>query len=125
MKKAILLTCITLLTLGSIGSGRSFAETSNVEKQKAKSAYEKVPAEAREVFEYVLKTGKTPKGYVGGRTWQNREKRLPKGGDYREYDVHPKVQGRNRGAERIVIDFKSMKGWYTADHYQTFIPIRR
>ena len=44
-------------------------------------------------------------------------------GRYREYDVHPKVPGKNRGAERIVIDQRTGKAYYTADHYRTFVPM--
>jgi len=73
----------------------------------------------------VIRNGRTPKGYVGGRVWHNRERRLPSGGNYHEYDVNPKVRGKNRGAERIIIDIDRKSGWYTADHYRTFIPIRK
>jgi ribonuclease T1 len=82
-----------------------------------------VPQYARDVFTYVMKNGRAPVGYVGGRVWQNREHRLPAGGDYREYDVHAKVRGVNRGAERIIVDRPAGRGWYTGDHYRTFIPI--
>ncbi|HTY58968.1 MAG TPA: ribonuclease domain-containing protein [Bacteroidota bacterium] len=82
-----------------------------------------VPAYALDVFDYVLKHGRAPRGYVGGRVWQNREHRLPARGDYREFDVHPKVRGVNRGAERIIVDLAARKGWYTGDHYRTFIQI--
>jgi ribonuclease T1 len=84
-----------------------------------------IPRKAVEVYQYVLKNGTAPPGYVGGRVWQNREKRLPRGGDYHEFDVNPKMKGRNRGAERIVVDFRSWKGWYTPDHYITFILLKR
>ena len=61
-------------------------------------------------------------GYVGGRPFLNRERILPRG-RYREYDVHPKVPGQNRGGERIVIDQGTGKAYYTADHYRSFIPM--
>ena len=61
-------------------------------------------------------------GYAGGRTFRNRERTLPRG-RYREYDVHPKVRGKNRGAERVVIDQRTGKAYYTADHYHSFIPM--
>ncbi len=61
-------------------------------------------------------------GYVGGRTFRNREHALPRG-RYREYDVHPKVPGKNRGPERIVIEQRTGKAFYTADHYRSFIPM--
>ena len=56
---------------------------------------------------------------MGGRTFSNRERRLPRG-SYREYDVNPKKSGRNRGTERIVIEQRTGKAYYTRDHYETF-----
>ena len=61
-------------------------------------------------------------GYIAGRVFQNRERRLPRG-LYREYDVNPKVRGRSRDAERIVIEQDTGKAYYTDDHYRTFIPL--
>lgn len=61
-------------------------------------------------------------GYVGGREFQNRERRLPRG-SYREYDVNPKRQGRGRDAERLVIEQRTGKAYYTGDHYRTFAPL--
>lgn len=84
-----------------------------------------VPDKAIEVYNYVLSHHTAPSGYVGGRVWRNRENNLPQGGNYHEFDVNPKVHGRNRGAERIVVDYKSGKGWYTSDHYRTFVVIPR
>lgn len=61
-------------------------------------------------------------GYVGGRAFQNREHRLPPG-RYREYDVNPKIRGRSRDAERIVVEQYSGKAYYSGDHYRTFTPL--
>lgn len=61
-------------------------------------------------------------GYIGGRDFQNRERRLPRG-HYREYDVNPKIRGRSRDAERLVIEQRTGKAYYTGDHYRTFIPL--
>jgi ribonuclease T1 len=84
---------------------------------------EGVPAKAYEVLATIQQNGgKPPPGYVGGRTFMNRERRLPSG-RYREYDIHPPVPGKNRGAERIVVDQRSGKAYYTGDHYRTFIPM--
>jgi ribonuclease T1 len=66
--------------------------------------------------------GKALPGYIGGRVFQNRERRLPPG-HYREYDVNPKMRGRSRDAERIVIEQASGRAYYTGDHYRTFIPL--
>jgi ribonuclease T1 len=61
-------------------------------------------------------------GYVGGNTFRNRERRLPRG-RYREYDVNRKIPGRPRDAERLVIEQQSGKAYYTNDHYRTFVPL--
>lgn len=61
-------------------------------------------------------------GYIGGRDFQNRERRLPRG-NYREYDVNPKRHGRGRDAERLVIEQRTGKAYYTGDHYRTFVPL--
>lgn len=61
-------------------------------------------------------------GYIGGRDFQNRERLLPRG-RYREYDVNPKIPGRRRDAERIVIEQRTGKAYYTSDHYRTFVPL--
>ncbi|SPP64689.1 ribonuclease domain-containing protein [Nitrospira lenta] len=61
-------------------------------------------------------------GYIGGRDFQNRERRLPRG-RYREYDVNPKIRGRSRDAERLVIEQHTGKAYYTDDHYRTFTPL--
>lgn len=84
-----------------------------------------IPSEAWDVLaEIRSRRGAPLPGYVGGRIFQNREGRLPRG-TYREYDVHPKVAGRPRDAARLVIDQKTGKAYYTADHYRTFHPMLR
>ena len=78
---------------------------------------------AREVLATIQARGGEPlAGYVGGRAFQNRERRLP-AGRYREYDVHPRVAGRDRGAERLVIEQGTGRAYYTGDHYRTFVPL--
>ncbi|MCC2640684.1 MAG: putative Guanyl-specific ribonuclease Sa [Nitrospira sp.] len=82
-----------------------------------------IPAVARETLQVIeARQGDPLPGYVGGRTFLNRERKLPRG-RYREYDVHPKVRGKNRGAERIVIEQRSGKAYYTSDHYHSFVPM--
>ena len=61
-------------------------------------------------------------GYVGGREFYNRERLLPSG-RYREYDVNPKKRGQGRDAERIVIEQRTKKAYYTKDHYRSFVPL--
>lgn len=78
---------------------------------------------ARDLLEAIQQQGgKALPGYIGGRAFRNRERRLPRG-HYREYDVNPKIRGRSRDAERIVIDQDSGRAYYTGDHYRTFIPL--
>ena len=80
-----------------------------------------VPQKVLHVLQIVRSTGQPPDGYVGGRVFQNREGHLPAGGDYREFDVDPHQGDRN--AERIIVEWNTKKAWYTADHYQTFVPL--
>ncbi len=97
-------------------------------KPAPKTPVSEVPAYALEVLKHIRNNGVAPDGYVGGREFLNREKHLrPKeeGGKrirYSEWDVHPKVQGQNRGAERLVTG-SDHSAWYTADHYKSFIKI--
>ncbi len=82
-----------------------------------------VPDKVYEVLGEIQRLqGNPPPGYVGGRPFQNRERRLPRG-QYREYDVNPKVPGQNRGPERLVIEKKSGRAYYTKDHYRSFVPV--
>lgn len=69
-----------------------------------------------------VRDGKPLAGYIGGRTFQNRERLLPPG-RYREYDVNPKIRGRSRDSERIVIEQDTGRAYYTGNHYRTFIPL--
>jgi ribonuclease T1 len=81
------------------------------------------PQKARDLLALLQERGDAPlPGYIGGRDFQNRERRLPRG-RYREYDVNPKVRGRSRDAERIVIERRTGKAYYTGDHYRTFLPL--
>ncbi len=99
------------------GSVRASPET----KQRAVS--DAIPPVARDTLKAIeARHGEPLPGYVGGRNFQNRERALPRG-RYREYDVHPKVPGKNRGAERIVINQASGKAYYTDDHYRSFVPM--
>jgi ribonuclease T1 len=85
----------------------------------------KTPAleHAHEMLAAIQARGGEPlAGYVGGRAFQNRERRLP-AGRYREYDVHPRDAGRDRGPERLVIEQATGRAYYTGDHYRTFVPL--
>lgn len=99
------------------------------EEKKAPEQNEQIPAYVFEVLDYVRENGKAMEGYVGGRVFANREKKLPSKGSkgekitYREWDVHPKIKGENRGPERLVTSGKK-SAYYTRDHYKTFIEIK-
>lgn len=87
-----------------------------------------VPAHVLEVLNFIRRNGQSPEGYVGGKEFLNREKKLPaKAPDgkrirYSEWDVHPKVKGENRGPDRLVTG-SDHSAWYTKNHYKTFIKI--
>jgi ribonuclease T1 len=100
------------------------AETGPANEQSAdRRVLKEPPPKAKAVLEAIQKRhGEVLPGYVGGRWFQNRERRLPPG-QYREYDVNPRVPGRNRGAERLVIEQATGKAYYTDDHYRTFTPM--
>lgn len=88
----------------------------------------KIPTYVLENLQFIRSNGHAPEGYVGGREFQNREKRLPqkkpdgKKIRYSEWDVHPKEQGKNRGPERLVTG-SDHSAYYTKDHYKTFLKI--
>jgi ribonuclease T1 len=88
-----------------------------------------IPEKVYAVVQYIKANNKAMDGYVGGRVFTNREKILPQqdatgaGINYQEWDVNPKVQGQNRGTERICTGSDG-RSWYTNDHYRTFTEIK-
>jgi ribonuclease T1 len=88
-----------------------------------------VPQKALDVLQYIKQNGKAMPGYVGGRVFSNREKLLPQTDDngnnmqYNEWDVNPKVEGQNRGTQRLVTS-RSGRAWYTGNHYKSFTEIK-
>jgi ribonuclease T1 len=83
----------------------------------------KAPDKAYALLEALKqRNGDTLPGYVGGKVFQNRERRLPRG-RYKEYDVNRRVPGRSRDGERLVIEQDTGKAYYTNDHYRTFLPL--
>jgi ribonuclease T1 len=88
-----------------------------------------VPTKALKVLKYVRENGVAMDGYVGGRKFGNYEGLLPKKDatgkriNYQEWDVNPKIQGKNRGAERLVTGSDG-KAYYTDDHYRSFVVVR-
>lgn len=121
----ILLRCLTALLLfagGNFGSSVHAAPS-------AALAQTRVPPEALQVLAYVRRHHEAPPGHVGGRRFGNFEGRLPKTDGwgrrlaYQEWDVFPKVNGRNRGTHRLVTGSDG-RAWYTGDHYATFAEIK-
>ncbi|MBL8075256.1 MAG: hypothetical protein JNL29_12895 [Nitrospira sp.] len=129
----LLTLCCTILLLPSIGiTSHTLDQNSLLESapillspQTDEPSWSATPPQkAYDLLRLLEKRGGQPlPGYVGGRDFQNRERRLPPG-RYREYDVNPKIRGRGRDAERIVIEQRSGKAYYTGDHYRTFVPLK-
>ena len=92
-----------------------------------------VAEKARTVLKYVDEHHEAPTGYEGGRTFHNGggagDQALPKHDDrgraiaYQDWDVNPKVEGVNRGTERLVTGSDG-SAYITAAHYRTFTKIR-
>ncbi len=89
----------------------------------------RIPPEALRVLAYLREHREAPPGHVGGRRFGNFEGRLPKvdgrGGRiaYQEWDIFPKVRGRNRGPHRLVTGSDG-RAWYTGDHYASFTELK-
>ncbi|MCF8326145.1 MAG: ribonuclease [Leadbetterella sp.] len=88
-----------------------------------------VPNKVWKVLSQIEETGEAPDGYVGGRKFKNLEGLLTKADknnkkiNYKEWDVNPKIEGKNRGKERLVTgDDKS--AYFTNDHYESFKKIK-
>jgi ribonuclease T1 len=94
----------------------------------------RIPEAAWRTLDHVRRTGEAPRDQVGGRRYGNYgsggEEKLPvRDGrghriDYQEWDIHPRIPGRNRGAERLTTGSDG-RAWYTADHYCSFTELRR
>jgi ribonuclease T1 len=87
-----------------------------------------IPEAAFSTWNYIKQYNKAPKGNVGGRQFGNYEELLPKINTqkkklkYREWDIYPKKNGKNRGAERLVTSSDG-NAYYTADHYSSFVKL--
>jgi ribonuclease T1 len=106
-----------------------FNQNQNSHVAKTSSDDKGVPSKVFDVLAYVDKNASAMDGYVGGRTFKNLEKLLPKNNEnggkikYQEWDVNPKKEGRNRGKERLVTG-DDRSAYFTNDHYNTFKKIR-
>jgi ribonuclease T1 len=89
-----------------------------------------VPPYVLETLEYIFEHNQAPDGYVGGKIFRNREGLLPNANtngekyQYREWDVHPRESGKNRGAEGLVTSNKN-DAYFTSDHYKSFIKLNK
>ncbi len=108
----------------------SYTDTDdNSSSQHSVNQQATVPSKVLKVLQYVKQHKEAMEGYVGGRTFGNYEGHLPKKDatgkkiTYQEWDVNPKVKGKNRGAERLVTGSDG-KAYYTDDHYNTFTEIK-
>lgn len=112
------------IAAADLGDGPLNADTIRSPSQaEPPSSLATPPQKAYNLLKQLEERGGTPlPGYIGGRDFQNRERRLP-WGYYREYDVNPKRRGRGRDAERLVIERRTGKAYYTGDHYRTFVPL--
>ena len=125
---AFLFTILFVCTSSLLGSTGDFSATPLYDQapgqfQRSAEATTQAPQKAYDLLIRLEERHGTPlPGYVGGREFQNRERRLP-WGRYREYDVNPKLRGRGRDAERLVIEQRTGKAYYTGDHYRTFVPL--
>jgi ribonuclease T1 len=107
-------------------------ETGTSSERSGESPAE-VAEKARAVLKYIDEHNEAPTEYEGGRVFHNSggsgEQLLPRHDDsgraitYREWDVNPKLEGVNRGTERLVTGSDG-SAYMTADHYKTFTKIR-
>ena len=116
----------SLLGLGACGGGQVPPPPA---PQVQAAPRDPVPSAARETLAYIRQHGYAAPGYVGGRVFGNYEGALPRYDarrrriQYREWDVHPMAEHRNRGAERLVTGSDG-RAWYTDDHYRTFTEVK-
>ena len=92
-----------------------------------------VRTKALYVLSVVDVTGRAPSGYVGGRQFMNDGRggtsALPRTDGagrpvtYTEYDVNPKINGVNRGPQRLVTGSDGA-AYCTGDHYLTWTRLR-
>ncbi|RYF72901.1 MAG: ribonuclease [Cytophagaceae bacterium] len=88
-----------------------------------------IPQKVYDVLTYVRANKRAIDGYVGGRRFGNYENHLPRSDtdgkpiQYQEWDVNPRVQGKNRGTERLITGSDG-RAWFTNDHYNTFVKVK-
>jgi guanyl-specific ribonuclease Sa len=124
------LVCLGILvSQAACGTGAGVPPSAPVPAQAQAAPQDSIPAHVRQTLAYVQKHGYAPPGYVGGRIFGNYEGLLPRYNvrrkriEYREWDVHPKAEGRTRGGERLVTGDDG-RVWYSRDHYRTFSEVK-
>ncbi len=124
-----LVCLLVLLPLAACGPGPGAAAPPPAQAHRQATPQDPIPGHARETRAYNRQHGFAPPGYVGGRVFGNYEGLLPrydthrKRIEYREWDVRPKAEGRNRGAERLITGSDG-RAWYSADHYRSFLEVK-
>jgi ribonuclease T1 len=85
----------------------------------------RLPVEAQRTVALIDRGGPFPYAKDGA-VFGNRERRLPvqRSGYYREYTV-PTPGSDDRGARRVIAGDDGRQLFYTADHYASFVRIRR
>ena len=95
---------------------------------RPRTSQNRSPPYVFQVLAYVRANNRPMDGYVGGRRFGNFENHLPRSNTngnpirYQEWDVNPKLPGRNRGTERLITG-SDQRAWFTNDHYNTFSEI--
>jgi ribonuclease T1 len=84
-----------------------------------------LPVEAQRTVALIDRGGPFPYGKDGA-VFGNRERLLPvqRSGYYREYTV-PTPGSDDRGARRVIAGDAGRQLFYTADHYASFVRVRR
>lgn len=134
LKRKLLIFLLAGVLLGLAGSEWYHHSNSEQETGKQNTAQSSenaiaIPRKVYETLKHIDAFGQAREGYKGGAPFFNYEKRLPgrdPQGDlirYREWDVNPKIKGKNRGTERLVTG-SDQSAWYTHNHYKSFIKIR-
>ncbi len=113
----------------SEGENSKYAPENRSDATQADIRTGDVPTKALKVLKYARENGVAMDGYVGGRRFGNFENLLPKKDasgkriNYQEWDVNPKIQGKNRGTERLITGSDG-KAYYTNDHYRSFVKVK-
>ncbi|MGI9104313.1 MAG: RHS repeat-associated core domain-containing protein, partial [Terriglobales bacterium] len=88
-----------------------------------------IPLKALKILDAIDLSNSAGPNIQGGKTFQNREGKLPptdQNGNaivYKEWDVTPRQAGGGRGTERMVTGSDG-SAYYTSDHYRTFQKVR-